>query len=379
MTSRGPNTIPKIVLTGGPCSGKTSGMTYLTEKLSDYGFTVFVVPETATMITNTGIDRRRMSSPEHIIAYEEAILDAQLFLEEKIEGFVKRIFPYRQPVILLDRGIMDIKAFLPKGYDGRFNRILKGRGLTTVKARDRYTAVIHLVTAAEGAEEFYTLENNAARLESPEAAREADRKIRSAWLGHPHLKIIDNETLFETKIKKVFTVISRLLGVPVPTETVRRFLIGEVHLPSLPPHETIEIEQMYIRLKRPREEVRVRKRGQKGSYLYFTTKKASGGIEGKNVEYEHLITEEEYLAMVRIKDPASFVLKKERRCFLWENQYWKLDIYDRDHQGLMILKVELTEGNETIELPPFLKVQKEITKSTMYSDRNIARKKPLLL
>ena len=45
-----------IVLTGGPCSGKSSSLAYLTEKLSDHGFMVFVIPETATIITNSGIE-----------------------------------------------------------------------------------------------------------------------------------------------------------------------------------------------------------------------------------------------------------------------------------------------------------------------------------
>jgi hypothetical protein len=41
-----------------------------------------------------------------------------------------------------------------------------------VQLRDRrYEAVIHMMTAAEGAEEFYTGENNEARYESLEEAR----------------------------------------------------------------------------------------------------------------------------------------------------------------------------------------------------------------
>ena len=71
-----------IVLTGGPCSGKSSSLAYLTEKLSDHGFMVFVVPETATLITNNGIDRRKMNSMSQVVMYEEAILDMQLSFEE---------------------------------------------------------------------------------------------------------------------------------------------------------------------------------------------------------------------------------------------------------------------------------------------------------
>ena len=41
--------IYRICLTGGPCAGKTSALTYLTDKLSKLGFRVFSVLETPTM------------------------------------------------------------------------------------------------------------------------------------------------------------------------------------------------------------------------------------------------------------------------------------------------------------------------------------------
>ena len=84
--------------------------------------------------------------------------------------------------------------------------------------------VIHLVTAADGAEPFYTLgkdvsacvlfgsmifpyhlikvltckecgadvENNGVRTENPETARKLDAKIKHNWVGHPHLYVAGN-------------------------------------------------------------------------------------------------------------------------------------------------------------------------------------------
>jgi hypothetical protein len=49
-----------------------------------------------------------------------------------------------------------------------------------------------LVTAANGAVEFYTSANNEARYESPNDAIELDKKLINAWVGHPHFSIIDN-------------------------------------------------------------------------------------------------------------------------------------------------------------------------------------------
>ncbi|RCN37346.1 hypothetical protein ANCCAN_16760 [Ancylostoma caninum] len=42
----------------------------------------------------------------------------------------------------------------------------------------RYDQVVHLVTAADGAEEYYTLANNQTRKENVEAARKMDDKTR---------------------------------------------------------------------------------------------------------------------------------------------------------------------------------------------------------
>lgn len=66
-------------------------------------------------------------------------------------------------VILCDRGVMDGKAYMkPQAWQV----LLDENGFNLVSLRDkRYDSVIHLVTAADGAEEFYKLDNNTARYE----------------------------------------------------------------------------------------------------------------------------------------------------------------------------------------------------------------------
>ena len=52
----------------------------------------------------------------------------------------------------------------------------------------RYDLVLHMVTAANGAVKYYTLENNAARSESVELAIEIDNRLQEAYHGaHNHL------------------------------------------------------------------------------------------------------------------------------------------------------------------------------------------------
>lgn len=62
-----------------------------------------------------------------------------------------------------------------------------------LKLRDnRYDAVIHMVTAADGALEFYQ-KYNEARYESVEQAIAVDKKVRNAYIGHNKYFIVDNE------------------------------------------------------------------------------------------------------------------------------------------------------------------------------------------
>ena len=72
-----------------------------------------------------------------------------------------------------------------------------------------------MVTTADGADEHYSLENNAARYESThELARSVDINLRNAWLGHHSYLIIDNSAPngFEGKLHRVKDAILHFLG-----------------------------------------------------------------------------------------------------------------------------------------------------------------------
>ena len=60
----------------------------------------------------------------------------------------------RHAVLLMDRGTMDVLAYVGKD---QFDDVLEEFNWTVPQLRDqRYEAVVHLVTAAIGAERFYT-------------------------------------------------------------------------------------------------------------------------------------------------------------------------------------------------------------------------------
>ena len=47
--------ISKIVITGGPCAGKTTAMSWIQNVFSQMGYTVLFVPETATELISGGV------------------------------------------------------------------------------------------------------------------------------------------------------------------------------------------------------------------------------------------------------------------------------------------------------------------------------------
>ena len=56
-----------------------------------------------------------------------------------------------------------------------------------------------MVSAAVGAEDFYTVEDHSARFEGLELARERDRRAMEAWEMHPYVDIVDNRGNFDSK------------------------------------------------------------------------------------------------------------------------------------------------------------------------------------
>ena len=95
-----------------------------------------------------------------------------------------------------------------------------------------------MITAADGARDFYN-RSNEARYESVEQAIEVDKKLRNAYLGHHKHFIIDNiNTNFKIKIDRSIDVVTKLIGLPTPNSFFKKYLIK---LPESGNHQTIGI------------------------------------------------------------------------------------------------------------------------------------------
>lgn len=139
--------------------------------------------------------------------------------------FIETALDQEQPTIILcDRGVMDGSAYTDENV---WQAILDETGWSTIQLRDRrYEAVIHMVTAADGATEFYGNTNNEARYENIEESIELDKKLINSWVGHPHFSIIENrEAGFQKKIDRCLDTVLKFIGLPTPTSFHKKFLL----------------------------------------------------------------------------------------------------------------------------------------------------------
>lgn len=162
-------------------------------------------------------------------------------------------------VIICDRGVMDTKAYI---NEATWQMVLDETGWNEMTLRERrYDGVIHLVTAAEGAEGYYTTANNEARSEDKEIALWIDHNLRRAWNGHPNLRIIGNEySSFDSKIKAVWSHVSTMIGEPAESGYYKKFLIdSDFQIPSEIPHMTFFVEETILACPHENMETRATK------------------------------------------------------------------------------------------------------------------------
>lgn len=361
----------EIVVTGGPGAGKSTSMARLTERLASWGYRVFVVPEAASMIITGGVSdivRLAREEPRRFNAVQRHLLRTQRSLRDRFRALASE---FDEPtVILYDRGEMDNQAYMGPDH---FRALLAEEGLSLLDARDSYAAVIHLQSAACGAESHYTLANNAARSESAELAREMDARTLGAWVGHPHLRVVPALEDFEQKIHRVGAEVARVLGVPVPLEIERKFLLSaapDFSRPELAGAVVSEIEQVYLTSADPDVTVRVRRRDSgNGIAHYRTTKRRLGA--GVSEEHERMISPSAYLYALEDADPAAAVIRKRRWVLPHAGHYLEID-HLAEPGELWLLEIELTEEGQEVVLPEFLQIEREVTGEPAYSMAGIA-------
>lgn len=355
----------RIVLTGGPCAGKTTALVKIMEHFSSLGYKVFIIPEIPTLFLQAGMDYLTKNKA-FFYEGEKATLEMQLALEDKFQRMAETI---EQPVLIVcDRGTMDISAYMqPQMWD----EITTLVGTNSEALRSRYDAVLHLVSAADGAEQFYTTATNKERTEGLELARLLDKKVIKAWSDHPRLRVINNHEKFETKLERVLQEISDVLEIPRQAVEERKYIVRLTA--DIPEAIKSEITQTYL-TSDPRSEVRLRRRTLNGTTVNVRTAKKTLP-SNEQVETERQIDTNLYKSLLRQSDPYRLTIRKTRQTFIWQGQFFELDTYISPCNGLQILETKGIIAHENVNFPPFIEVVEDITGNTKYYNYNLALKK----
>ena len=356
----------KIAITGGPCAGKTTAMEKIVQEFTERGYKVFVVNETATDLINGGI-KPFGDNPLDLLEFQRCVLEQQLAKEKLFDRIANS---YQQDTIILcDRGILDNRAYIT---DEQFKQLLKEYELNEMEIMSSYDMVIHLVTAADGAVEAYTTANNTARTETPEQAIKADRKTLNSWIGHKKIEIIGNEGSFDEKIHNVVKSIYEFLGKPYPIQKQHKFLVDKINLEGLKNRHLVklELEQFFVE-ENANENVMVRKTTKDGDSTYSRTVKRDTEVASERITTSRRISKREYNELY--DSNLDTPIRKCRYCFTYDNQYYKLDVFENP-AGLVILETELTNKSKEVIIPDFLSIKKDITEDKEYRNVNLYKK-----
>ena len=170
------------------------------ETFSALGFSVLIINETATQLINSGIAPWTCPTASFYQNLQMRLhLEKERIFEEAAENMATE-----NVLIVCDRGIPDCRAYMT---NDEYLTAVTNLGFDEKGILGRYDAVFHLVSAADGAEEFYSVSNNSARTETAEEAVILDNKVKNAWSNHPYCRIIDNSVGFDAKIDALISEI----------------------------------------------------------------------------------------------------------------------------------------------------------------------------
>lgn len=354
--------VPVIVITGGSCAGKTSILAHLKAHFERLGYQVIIVEEAATALIGEGRGPAVVGMEE----FQRLVLAKTVAQEEAAKAEACR---YDNPIIFVDRGVMDGAAYVEPGA---MQRIWKEFGHNLIQLRDeRYAGVLHLVSVAIGLPHLFSNATNAARYETLEEAIALDSRTLAAWVGTPHLAYIDNGTDFTGKVARAISWAEYFVSGEEHEHKYRLTMQFDPDL--LPSHaQCIDIRQSYVRLPSTPKNHRVRARGQNGIFAYTRTMKQNFGPMSCS-EDELSISEQEYATLRHLHGiPSHAEVMKQRWCFVENGLYWELDTF-RDLPDLLLLEVEVPRPDWPVKLPSWIVGRAlEVTGDKAYLNKAIA-------
>ena len=358
--------IKRIVLTGGPGSGKTSVLEKINQVYSAEGYKVILVDETATYLINKGI-RPFGEGKIDMVDFQELVLKFQIAKEELIDRAVQ-MMDAENVIIVYDRGTIDNRAYI---NEEEFQEVLTrlNNVVSINELMDKYDLVINLV----GRKDFYTTENNAARSEEADDALKLGDVTLRGWLGHKNIRVVYPKDTLSEKLNEVLNIINGILNekevihqekylVDLKKSDIEKVISGS---------SCVDIVQTYL-MSVEGEERRLRKvfMGNDISYYYSVFRVNNDG--SKVIVSEKRIEKSIYESLLEFRDTNKVDIKKRRYYFVYEGEYLHLDMFDGD-ADVGMLEINVSKNSKVI-LPEYLRIIDIVSGNESYANRNLAKK-----
>ena len=375
--------ITTVVLTGGPCAGKTTLMEkFRNEVDSSSKVRVFFAKEAATFLKQSGINVKDAGGDD---TFQRMIIQQQLIAEYNAYAAAEK-FASQNPeytvIIVCDRGIMDGEAYFENKNE--FLQLLADFELTPKTIYKRYDMVLFLRSAAVGAAGFYTTVDGTPRDETPEEAIALDTGVYNAWCEHPNFNAVENSFKFYEKLDVAVSYILKAAGIIAPDKFFRRYLIQAPNLVSLISeyNTTTTNEQIFFLNSKNEENVyslKIQRKGNETRYMKREVRlgmaKNDNGVEEytRIFQNEGTITENNFLKELPRLNPNILPLNRTLLAFYHGfSVRCELEIYPL-YQNHMILKVYMDSEKDYELISSYFDIIKDVTDDMDYCTLALAK------
>lgn len=188
----------KIVITGGPGSGKTVITAAIAAERPDR---FVLVPEAATQVYTLLQTRWDKLDLQGRYDAQRRMYRLQMEQESRLAA------EHPDKILLLDRGTVDGSAYWPQGPQAFWRDV----GTTHQAELARYDAVILLETcAALGL--YDGNESNFCRFEDADAALRSSELLKQLWSAHPRVVHVDSYPQLQDKVAAVREVLDAIIA-----------------------------------------------------------------------------------------------------------------------------------------------------------------------
>ena len=199
--------VAKIVLTGGPCAGKTTTISRIEEHLNEKGYHVLVLNECATELIKGGI-RPFGENALSVYNFQNEVLNLQVYKEKRYQDIIDKFDDSVKCILVSDRGVIDNKAYLGQEL---FDKLLEQNNVKEEDMLNEYDLVIHMITVASDIKNNYSNSTNTERFEDADEAIDLDKRTSDAWSKHPNMKVVPVTEILNDKIDIVLKHVDDLI------------------------------------------------------------------------------------------------------------------------------------------------------------------------